>query len=501
MKLSGKKSGLYAGLVLLLLALVAGPATPVRAASEDVAMFHDALASYGNWVDYGNYGPVWYPTQGVTQNWRPYVDGRWVPTDDGWVFETNEPWGWATYHMGNWMPTTEYGWVWNPGSTWYPSTAAWRTNDEYVGWAPIPPADYVPEPAYAPAGGYYPGQPALDLLSAPFWIFAQAANFLLGFGQPYLPAYSYYNTGYLAPYNYVPFLFASSLFLSDYYYPAYAHKAFYCFGPSFPFVSRVTNINIVNINNFAKSAHFGHIRGGLPSSTVLGRSPWIRDAIPGSVRENGRFQAQRVANPATAGRQLAHAGAMRAPANVPGLTREIPRGVTPQAQPAVRRGAAGVTGARGAAPSGAEVAPRGPSTTRGAAAPGGGRQATTGAPTRELRAPTRPSTGEFRTPVREQAPAARATRTPTREFRAPTRGTTMPPSSTHEISPQMNRQIRQYQRAPSSVRPSAPTSSFRAPAAAPRSAPAAPRAAPSAPAPRPSAPAAAPSGGGGPQKK
>ena len=140
MRLSGKKSGLVAGLaLLLLLALIAAPATSARAATEDVAMFYDALSAYGTWVDYGNYGPVWYPTQGVTQNWRPYVDGRWVPTDDGWVFETGEPWGWATYHWGNWMPTSEYGWVWSPGSTWYPSTAAWRTNDDYVGWAPIPP--------------------------------------------------------------------------------------------------------------------------------------------------------------------------------------------------------------------------------------------------------------------------------------------------------------------------------------------------------------------------
>ncbi|MFI5354954.1 MAG: DUF6600 domain-containing protein, partial [Desulfobaccales bacterium] len=472
------------------------------------------LSAYGTWVDYGNYGPVWYPTKGVTQNWRPYVDGRWVPTDDGWVFETGEPWGWATYHWGNWMPTSEYGWVWSPGSTWYPSTAAWRTSDDYVGWAPIPPADYVPEPAYAPAAGYYPGEPVTDLLSAPFWIFAQAANFLLGFGQPYLPAYSYYNTGYLAPYDYVPFLFASSLFLSDFYYPAFANNAFYCYGPSFPYISRVTNVNINNINNYARSANFRHIRGGLPSSTVMGRHPWIRDAIPGSVRENGRFQAQRVANPATAGRRLAQSGAMRAPGNVPSLSHEIPRGVTPQAQPAVRRGAAGVagprgatpgvSGARGAAPTGVGVAPRGPSAPRGVTAPGGEHPATTGAPAHELRTPTRAPAGEFRAPVREQAPAARATRAPAGEFRAPSRATTMPPPSTHELTPQMHQQIRQYQRAPSSVRPSAPAPSFRAPAAAPRMAPSAPRM--SAPAPRPSAPAAAPhpsapSGGGAPPHK
>lgn len=479
MRLTVKKTGLVMGLALLL-AMIAAPTTPARAATEDVAMFYDALASYGTWVDYGNYGPVWYPAQGVTSNWRPYVDGRWVPTTDGWTFESGEPWAWATYHFGNWMPTTEYGWVWSPGSTWYPSTAAWRTSDEYVGWAPIPPPDYVPEPAYYPAGGYYPDQPVLDLLSAPFWTFAQAANFLLGFDQPYAPAYSYYNTGYLAPYSYVPFLFANTLFLSDFYYPPFAHNAFFCYGPSFPFVSRVTNINVININNFARRANFNHIRNGVPPSAVMNRHPFIRDAVPASVRQNGRFQAQRVANPATVGRHLANPTAVRAPANVPRLTKEIPKGVTPPAQPAVR-GRAERPGAvrpgegapRMVTPPSGEAAPR------GTAAPGAPRGET--APGRE-RAPTRTPTREVRPPVREQAPATRAPR----EFRAPTRGTTLPPPATHELTPQMQRQIRQA--------PSRPAPQFRAPAPAPRMAPSAPapRMAPSAPAPRPSAPAPAP---------
>ena len=86
-------------------------------------MFHDALAPHGKWIDYGKYGPVWHPNN-VSSSWRPYLDGRWVPSHAGWTFETSEPWGWATYHYGNWMPTTDYGWVWSPGSTWYPSTAA-----------------------------------------------------------------------------------------------------------------------------------------------------------------------------------------------------------------------------------------------------------------------------------------------------------------------------------------------------------------------------------------
>ena len=58
-----------------------------KAASEDVAMFYDDLSQYGEWVDMENYGAVWRPTK-VSEDWRPYTDGRWVPTNDGNVFES-----------------------------------------------------------------------------------------------------------------------------------------------------------------------------------------------------------------------------------------------------------------------------------------------------------------------------------------------------------------------------------------------------------------------------
>ena len=29
----------------------------------------------------------------MNEDWRPYTDGRWVPTNDGYVFESQEPWG------------------------------------------------------------------------------------------------------------------------------------------------------------------------------------------------------------------------------------------------------------------------------------------------------------------------------------------------------------------------------------------------------------------------
>ena len=84
------KIALALGLVLILAGAALAP-RPAWASMEDAAIFYDELKQEGQWVDYGDYGPVWYPTQ-VQENWRPYVDGRWTPSEEGYVFETQEPW-------------------------------------------------------------------------------------------------------------------------------------------------------------------------------------------------------------------------------------------------------------------------------------------------------------------------------------------------------------------------------------------------------------------------
>lgn len=277
--------------LLMAMGLALGGTAAAWAGHEDAALFYEELAQYGNWVEYGTYGPVWYPTR-VTENWRPYLDGRWVPTEGGWVFETSEPWGWAVYHYGNWMPTEEYGWVWVPGRTWYPSTVAWRSSEEYIGWAPIPPPGYVPPPAYYPPGGYYSGIPVLDLITAPFWIFAQAVNFLLGFGLPYAPTYSYYNCGCLVPFAMYPTIYPRTFWITEYYYPAYAPGAYFFFGPSFPYVSRVCRVPLVRITTYVREVNIITYRNVLPPRQVWERRPYIREVLPASVRE-GRWEVRR----------------------------------------------------------------------------------------------------------------------------------------------------------------------------------------------------------------
>jgi uncharacterized protein YraI len=106
----------------------------------DRTAFYDRLDPYGEWVwMQGQY--VWVPVN-VDRQWRPYTVGRWVYTDrHGWMWVSNEPFGWATYHYGRWGFSNRVGWFWVPGSRWGPAWVSWRSSDEYLAWAPLPP-DY-----------------------------------------------------------------------------------------------------------------------------------------------------------------------------------------------------------------------------------------------------------------------------------------------------------------------------------------------------------------------
>jgi hypothetical protein len=102
--------------------------------------FYTKLDRYGAWRETGDYGYVWQPREAeASRNWRPYTNGRWVYTDAGWTWISNEPFGWATYHYGRWTRLRNIGWVWVPGDEWAPAWVSWRKSNDYVGWAPLPP--------------------------------------------------------------------------------------------------------------------------------------------------------------------------------------------------------------------------------------------------------------------------------------------------------------------------------------------------------------------------
>ena len=111
------------------------PSQPVA----DYSMFYDSLSSHGSWFETADYGYVWQPVAVRDNNWRPYSHGRWVCSDRGWNWDSDEPFGWATYHYGRWALLRGRGWIWVPGSEWAPSWVSWRQNDSHIGWAPLPP--------------------------------------------------------------------------------------------------------------------------------------------------------------------------------------------------------------------------------------------------------------------------------------------------------------------------------------------------------------------------
>jgi hypothetical protein len=137
----------------------------------DINVFDGALSPYGRWYDSPRYGHVWYPTN-VRQGWRPYYDdGHWAYSDDdGWMWVSDASWGWAPFHYGRWAFDPQYGWVWVPGRVWGPAWVAFRQDNDYIGWAPLP-----PDAGWDPGYGYRGGNSINIDIS--FWSFVRPEGF------------------------------------------------------------------------------------------------------------------------------------------------------------------------------------------------------------------------------------------------------------------------------------------------------------------------------------
>jgi len=123
-----------------------------------VRLFFDVLAAYGSWSEDGRLGLVWAPShEGVGDTFVPYAThGRWThrtfePTTgeapvDEYVWVSDLPWGWVTFHYGRWTYAGDRGWSWVPGRKYGSAWVDWRTPehgneaDAVVGWGPTPPS-------------------------------------------------------------------------------------------------------------------------------------------------------------------------------------------------------------------------------------------------------------------------------------------------------------------------------------------------------------------------
>lgn len=54
--------------------------------------FYENLDPYGDWREVGDYGYCWQP-RNVNSDWSPYSDGRWLYSDVGWTWDSDEPYG------------------------------------------------------------------------------------------------------------------------------------------------------------------------------------------------------------------------------------------------------------------------------------------------------------------------------------------------------------------------------------------------------------------------
>jgi hypothetical protein len=122
-------------------------ATPTYVSNPpaQVNYFYNDLSPYGSWVELEGYGWCWQPrTVVVDRAWQPYCNGgHWVYTDDGWFWQSDYSWGWATFHYGRWHRHERCGWVWLPDTVWAPAWVTWRVSGDHCGWAPLPPhADF-----------------------------------------------------------------------------------------------------------------------------------------------------------------------------------------------------------------------------------------------------------------------------------------------------------------------------------------------------------------------
>lgn len=114
---------------------------------------------------------IWKPAANKEAGWHPYTNGKWVYTNQGWLWASDYNWGWAVYHYGRWWHSNNYGWVWLPGYVWAPAWVSWRIADEHIGWTPLSPKAKWKTDDGVTADNYKYNSKAED------WVFVKKSDF------------------------------------------------------------------------------------------------------------------------------------------------------------------------------------------------------------------------------------------------------------------------------------------------------------------------------------
>jgi hypothetical protein len=149
--------------------------------ADSVRLFHDVLAPYGTWTEDPRLGLVWMPSkESVSEAFVPYgTHGRWTYREviaggsrepiHEYIWLSELPWGWVTFHYGRWAYAGDRGWAWVAGRRYAGAWVDWRTAGKgtasVVGWGPTPPA-HVWRISPGPREGRSPAMPRIDLREA-----------------------------------------------------------------------------------------------------------------------------------------------------------------------------------------------------------------------------------------------------------------------------------------------------------------------------------------------
>ena len=271
--LAGREAGTFA------------QANDTRVATVDYQFFNNALSPYGTWFETAEYGSVWQPAACADPSWRPYSRGHWVCSDRGWTWVSQEPFGWATYHYGRWAMIQGGRWIWVPGTEWAPSWCTWRSGDNHIGWAPLPPETLA-----------YPNRGWDSRVETQYGIAAACYNFVdvRNFGQSVstycLPAVQ--NTSYFRITNNITNI-------------KIVNQQVFCGGPSYREISKRLNrpipyYEIERSHDSYDRPNQGHLRSQVRGGKLIVAAPRIERNEREAIRPNHRQVGIRIERNANA---------------------------------------------------------------------------------------------------------------------------------------------------------------------------------------------------------